>query len=37
MAKGGSFSGGKAEHSPPSDAEIKNGEAIPPLPNLFME
>jgi hypothetical protein len=29
---GGSFSGSKAEHSPPSSAEIKNGGAIPPIP-----
>jgi hypothetical protein len=27
----GSFSGGKADHSPPPSAEVKNGEAIPPF------
>jgi hypothetical protein len=35
---GGSFLGVKrlgreAHHTPPSSGEVKNGEAIPPLPN----
>jgi hypothetical protein len=25
----------EANHSPPSDAEVKNGGAIPPLPHMF--
>jgi hypothetical protein len=29
MGTGGSFPGGKANHSPPSTAEVKNGGAIP--------
>jgi hypothetical protein len=28
--------GRKANHSPPSGAEFKNGGAIPSLPNIFM-
>jgi hypothetical protein len=28
MGTGGSFPGGKADHSPPSRAEVKNGGAI---------
>jgi hypothetical protein len=27
--------GGEADHSPTSSAEVKNGGAIPPLPNTF--
>jgi hypothetical protein len=26
--------GGEADHSPPSSIEVKNGGAIPPLPNM---
>jgi hypothetical protein len=26
--------GREADHSPPSNAEVKNGGAIPPLPNV---
>jgi hypothetical protein len=33
IGTGGSFPGRKADHSPPSSAEVKNGGAIPPLPN----
>jgi hypothetical protein len=38
MGTGGSFPGVKqqgreADHSPPCNAEVENGEAIPPLPN----
>jgi hypothetical protein len=36
MSTGGSVSGGKADHSPPSSAEVKKGGAIPPLPHVFM-
>jgi hypothetical protein len=25
----------KADHSPPSSAEVKNGGAIPPLPHMY--
>jgi hypothetical protein len=28
-------SGSGADHSPPSNAEIKNGEAISPLPHIY--
>jgi hypothetical protein len=31
---GGPFSGGKADHSPPSRAEVKNGGTLPPLPHM---
>jgi hypothetical protein len=40
MGTGGSFHGGvkrqgrEDDHSPPSGAEVKNGGAIPPLPNM---
>jgi hypothetical protein len=34
MGNRGSFPGGKADHSPPSSAEVKNGGAIPPLPHV---
>jgi hypothetical protein len=30
-----SFSGGKADHTPPSTAEVKNSGAIPPLPHMY--
>jgi hypothetical protein len=41
MGIGGFFLGGKApgceaDHSFPSMAEIKNGGAIPPLPDVFI-
>jgi hypothetical protein len=26
----------EADHSPPSNVEVKNGEAIPSLPHIFM-
>jgi hypothetical protein len=32
MGTGGSFGGCKAEHSPPSNTEVKNDGAIPPRP-----
>jgi hypothetical protein len=32
MGTGDSFPGGKADHSPPSSAEVKNGGALTPLP-----
>jgi hypothetical protein len=28
-------SGREADHSPPSNAEVKNGGAVPPLPRMF--
>jgi hypothetical protein len=28
--------GCEADHSPPSSAEVKNGGAIPPLPDTFL-
>jgi hypothetical protein len=28
--------GHEADHSPPSTAEIKNGEALPPFSHVFM-
>jgi hypothetical protein len=39
MSIGGDFPGFKAagrevDHLPPSSAEVKNGEAIPPLPHI---
>jgi hypothetical protein len=39
METGGSFPGVKkqgreVDHSPPSNAEVKNGGAIPPLPHM---
>jgi hypothetical protein len=30
--RGGKVRGTWTEHSPPSSAEVKNGDAIPPLP-----
>jgi hypothetical protein len=32
----GSFSGGEADHVPPSNAEVKNSGAIPTLPHIFL-
>jgi hypothetical protein len=42
MGTGGSFPGVKrsereVDHSPLSSAEVKNGEAATPLPDVFME
>jgi hypothetical protein len=34
MGSGGSFPGGKADHSPPASAEVKKGEAIHQLPHM---
>jgi hypothetical protein len=34
MGTGSPFHGGKADHSPPSSAEVKNDEATPPLPHM---
>jgi hypothetical protein len=33
---GGTFLGGKADLSPPSSAQVKNGGAIPPFLHVFM-
>jgi hypothetical protein len=33
ISSGGFFSGGKADHSPPSSAEVKNSGTVPPLPH----
>jgi hypothetical protein len=35
MGAGGSFPRGKADDSPPSSAEAKNGDAMPPLPHTL--
>jgi hypothetical protein len=32
---GGSFPAGEVDHSPPSSAKVKNGGAIPPLPQCI--
>jgi hypothetical protein len=31
------WQGPKADHSPPYSAEVKNGGAIPPLPNMYRQ
>jgi hypothetical protein len=34
LSPGVKWQGHEADHSPPASAEFKNGEAIPPLPNM---